>query len=127
MPPDGETFAPAMGWPEGARHFHIVEVPQPIAVVSLNTEVALREGEAAVIDANLSSQVQHVAFLSAEGVGTGVVKGRGPVAALATAAAALKVIGGWDESDPIMLEVNGVKVEVRLRFEGTWEAEVKEA
>jgi hypothetical protein len=35
---------------------------------------------------------------------------------IATAAAALKAIGGWDESDPIVLRVNGRTVEVRLHF-----------
>jgi hypothetical protein len=47
---------------------------------------------------------------------------------LATAAAALKAIGGWDESVPISIEINGQAIEVRLHFDGRgWTAEASDA
>jgi hypothetical protein len=50
-----------------------------------------------------------------------------PPEPLGIAAATLKVIGGWDESVPIVLRVNDKTVEVRIRFgEAGWEADARE-
>jgi hypothetical protein len=115
MPPDGDAFAVAPGVEgQGFRTFHVVELPQPVAVLMVDAKAPLEADERATIEALLAGQVDHVAFLSRERTGAGVVEGHGPPAILATAAAALKAIGGWDESFPISIEVNGTKIDVRL-------------
>jgi len=37
------------------------------------------------------------------------------------------VIGGWDETVPISIEVDDKKIDVRLSFDGTWTADANEA
>jgi hypothetical protein len=126
MPPDGETFALAVGAGSGrSRTFHVVEVPQLVAVVSIDAEAALEERERVGVETILGPYVDHVAFFRDEGPGAGVVEGKGAPIVLATAAAALKAIGGWDESIPISIEANGNTVAVRLSFDGKWKADAR--
>lgn len=76
----------------------------------------------------LATHIENVAYLGQERAGAAVVDGEGTAVVLATAAAALKVIGGWDESVPISIEVDGTTIEVRFTSDGgEWNADVKEA
>ncbi len=126
MPPDGETFAIAPG-AEGIApvFFHVVEVPQVVAVVTVARDQWDERGRPA-IERLLANHVEHVGFLRQERPGAGVVDGHGPPRVLATAAAALKAIGGWDESVPIVIEVGGQKIDVRLSWDGAgWTADTE--
>lgn len=128
MPADGETFGVAPGAPgSGALVFQVVAAPELVAVFSLDVR-ALGESERSAIEAILRGRVEHVAFLHGERSGAGVVDGRGPPIVLATAAATLKVVGGWDESVPIMIASNGTTFAVRLSLDdGVWRAEAHES
>jgi hypothetical protein len=128
LPPDGNDFALALGYSPGARTFHVVELPLPLAVVSVSSQAPVSELERAQIEDLLADRVAHVAFLREDRPGACVVDGRGPPRLLATAAAALKAIGGWDESVPISITVNGEAIAVRLGFDGPeWIANAQEA
>jgi hypothetical protein len=88
----------------------------------------LDERERREIETLLGNHVGHIAFLGQERSGYGVVEGQGPPVVLATAAAALKAIGGWDETVPISIDVNGNRIAVRLSFDGTnWIADAMDA
>jgi hypothetical protein len=70
------------------------------------------------------ARVEYVTFLRQDRPGAAVVEGLGDPIVLATAAAALKAIGGWDESVPILIECGGREIAVRLSFDGrTWHAD----
>lgn len=74
----------------------------------------------------LADQVEHVAFVEDDRDGATVADGEGPPTLLATAIAAWKVIGGWDESVPISVSMNGERIDVRLSYDGQrWTAEVE--
>lgn len=126
MPPDGETFAVAPH-PAGTAplHFQVVEVPEAVAIVSA-VQPRWDERERPHVEALLVGQVEHVAFLRRDQPGAAVVDGRGPARVLAIAVAALKTIGGWDEHVPIVVDVGGETVAVRLSWDGTrWTAETE--
>jgi len=114
LPPDGETFALAPGAVEGAHLFHVVEAPRPVAIVRAPHD----DRERGRIEGLLADHVEHTAFVGEERDGFAVVDGRGPPVVLATAVAALKAIGGWDESVPISIAVNAERFDVRLSYDG---------
>lgn len=123
LPPDGEAFTFAEGAPaESARWFHVVEVPQSVAVVRDSLDAA----ERARIAKLLSRHVEHVAFVHEDRDGFAAIGGEGPPAVLATAVAALKAIGGWDESVPISIAVDSKRFDVHLTHDGHWSAEVED-
>lgn len=122
LPPDGETFAIAPGAPvEAPCSFHIVEAPQVIAVVRDPGD----DDERTRIESALANHVEHTAFVQEEREGFAAVHGHGASIVLATAVAALKAIGGWDESVPITISVDGEQLDVRLSYDGSrWTAAV---
>lgn len=128
MPPDGGTFAIAPA-AEGLApiFFHVVEVPQVVAVVTVAQD-RWNERTRTDVERLLTDHVEHVAFLHQDRPGGAVVDGQGPPGVLATAVAALKAIGGWDECVPIVIEVSGMKIDVRLSWDGArWTAEIEES
>jgi hypothetical protein len=112
-----------LGWLDLASG-RCADVPQPVAVIAYGTGISFDDRDHARIEALLAPYVAHVAFLHSEAMGSGVVDGSGPPLVLAIAAATLKALGGWDESDAIVLRVGSTAIAVRLRLVGgAWEAD----
>jgi diguanylate cyclase (GGDEF)-like protein len=126
LPPDGDAFSVAPGATGAARTFHVVDLPDPVALVAFDPATVIDATEIGKIDALLRAQVGTVAFLGPEREGAAVVHartGRSSDVDVATAAAALKAIGGWDESVPIVLNVDRrIVVVSMLHGDAGWQA-----
>jgi diguanylate cyclase (GGDEF)-like protein len=109
MPPDGEQFAIATGVPPTPPYFfHVVELPQPVALVSLFDRPPLGTQGMGQIEALLSKHGL-VAFVGPGCEGAEVVRTRQARASaleVASATAALKTLGGWEEPVPIVINVD---------------------
>ncbi len=118
MPPDGEQFAIAAGAPSDPTYlFHVVEIPQPVALVSTFDRAPFGNDGMDRIEGILSDRLALVGFIGPECEGSAVVRTRkahtSPLE-VGSAAAALKVIGGWDETVPLTLNLDGKIIVVWL-------------
>jgi len=122
-PSDGDEFAVAVRPTPEARSTYVVEVPEPVVVVTQSDDEESigheeREATARLVGTN-------IVFVCSSRLGFVVVRCGTPdysATAAATAVAILQTSGSWDESNPIVVDVAGTFVAVSVFREpaGGW-------